>query len=669
MDRKAGDTNNPRMLHTFEDKEPCPDSFFEYKSDIAGNHVPLIIDNGSYTCKVGWACNKRPKLIFRNLIAKARVKKEGDFNGSLIGNDIRNLESMKWNLRTQFDRDVVTHFEAQEQILDYTFSHLGIDTEGYVDHPVVMMEALCIPNSFRQGMSELLFECYGIPQVVYGVDSLFSFNYNMKDTDTALVISSGFSASHVIPIFNGRASIQNCRRINVGGMNGNIFMQRLMQLKHPGLSAAVSISRAQELIKKYTYVAPHYDEELTKWKDEDFAKDNRRTIQLPYAKPEPIVPKDPEKEREKRIKQGRRLQELNARKREEKLAQDEARFNVLRQLLPLQKINQNLFAERLKEAGIDSNEELFQEVDELRSSILARRQKMMNQSLEEPSAKKYKGEEKNPTEGMTEEEIEGLVEELRRERMEILDKRKLREQRKQELSNRKSHAAKERMRILTKLADAGKTSKKQKSEDTFGMNDEDWEVYKYISKEGGDTDDEQEQERLDEIEMFLSQHDLEFIKSRKQADDSSVDLAAYYQLHMDVERIRVPEIVFQPCIIGLEQAGLAETIEYVLKKFSAEIQDKLVQNIFVTGGNSLFPGFRTRLENEVRSMRPFKSHFNVRFAENPELDAWLGAREWVQSLSNLSEVSVTRSDYEECGEGFLREHKCSNIFFQTPSTG
>lgn len=41
-------------------------------------------------------------------------------------------------------------------------------------------------------------------------------------------------------------------------------------------------------------------------------------------------------------------------------------------------------------------------------------------------------------------------------RKEILEKRKIREQRKQELSNRKSLAAKERMRILTKLADGGK---------------------------------------------------------------------------------------------------------------------------------------------------------------------------------------------------------------------
>ena len=40
---------------------------------------------------------------------------------------------------------------------------------------------------------------------------------------------------------------------------------------------------------------------------------------------------------------------------------------------------------------------------------------------------------------------------------------------------------------------------------------------------------------------------------------------------------RVPEIIHQPCILGLEQAGLAETIEYVLKKFPSDVQDQLVQ--------------------------------------------------------------------------------------------
>lgn len=57
-------------------------------------------------------------IIYQLTLSKVNVNRfftvqEGDFNASFIGNDITNLESMRWNLKTQFDRDVVTHFEAQ----------------------------------------------------------------------------------------------------------------------------------------------------------------------------------------------------------------------------------------------------------------------------------------------------------------------------------------------------------------------------------------------------------------------------------------------------------------------------------------------------------------------------------------------------------------------------
>ena len=52
-----------------------------------------------------------------------------------------------------------------------------------------------------------------------------------------------------------------------------------------------------------------------------------------------------------------------------------------------------------------------------------------------------------------------------------------------------------------------------------------------------------------------------------------------------------------------------------------------------------------------------------------ELDAWHGAREWVDAVPDLTQVSVTRTDYEECGEGYLKEHNCSNLYFATPLSG
>lgn len=96
-------------------------------------------------------------LQFRNLIAKPRKERlkkdtiEVPQTPQLqIGNDIVNIETMRFQLKTQFDRNVVTHFEAQEHLFDYTFTHLGIDTENCVNHPLILTEAFLNPNSSRQ---------------------------------------------------------------------------------------------------------------------------------------------------------------------------------------------------------------------------------------------------------------------------------------------------------------------------------------------------------------------------------------------------------------------------------------------------------------------------------------------------------------------------------------
>lgn len=49
------------------------------------------------------------------------------------------------------------------------------------------------------------------------------------------------------------------------------------------------------------------------------------------------------------------------------------------------------------------------------------------------------------------------------------------------------------------------------------------------------------------------------------------------QLHLNVERIRVPEIVWQPHMGGIDQAGLGEIIEHVLKQFDSTDRDRLIK--------------------------------------------------------------------------------------------
>lgn len=56
--------------------------------------------------------DQEPRLTFRNAVAKSRGKKDGEME-ILVGNDIGNIELVRWSLKSQFDRDVITHYDAQ----------------------------------------------------------------------------------------------------------------------------------------------------------------------------------------------------------------------------------------------------------------------------------------------------------------------------------------------------------------------------------------------------------------------------------------------------------------------------------------------------------------------------------------------------------------------------
>ena len=122
----------------------------------------------------------------------------------LVGNDISNFEAVRFQLKSPFDRDVITQIDTVETIFDYTFSHLGIDSEGSVEHPVVLTEAVCNPYPSRQFMNELLFECYQVPAVSVGIEALFRLQKNFSKPETplpsSLVVRLGYQTTHILPV-------------------------------------------------------------------------------------------------------------------------------------------------------------------------------------------------------------------------------------------------------------------------------------------------------------------------------------------------------------------------------------------------------------------------------------------------------------------------------------
>ncbi len=80
---------------------------------------------------------------------------------------------------------------------------------------------------------------------------------------------------------------------------------------------------------------------------------------------------------------------------------------------------------------------------------------------------------------------------------------------------------------------------------------------------------------------------------------------------MNNERFTIPEILFNPMDVGVNQMGLAEAIMYVINEYPKTIQPHLLKNIVLTGGSSAFPGLKERVYNEVRSLASTDYTVNV----------------------------------------------------------
>lgn len=267
----------------------------------------------------------------------------------------------------------------------------------------------------------------------------------------------------------------------------------------------------------------------------------------------------------------------------------------------------------------------------------------------------------------------------------MLQKIKEKEKLKADLGNRKSLASQIRMKTLANLASdqPGRKRRRGGDDDDFGANDEDWGVYRTVAT-GEQSDDDEDEDLgagLKGIEAQLLKYDPNFTENNTrdaQTDWTKSLMHAFlrgprpfnpesqqeiHQVHLNVERIRVPEIVFQPAIAGLDQAGIVEIagdiINHGLSK--PEERNAVLGDIFLTGGNTLFSRFDERLGHDLRAVLPSDSPLAVRRARDPILDAWRGAAQWSQE-PGFKHCSIFRQEYLEKGSEYLKVRVTKSTF-------
>lgn len=135
-------------------------------------------------------------------------------------------------------------------------------------------------------------------------------------------------------------------------------------------------------------------------------------------------------------------------------------------------------------------------------------------------------------------------------------------------------------------------------------------------------------------------------------DGSLVDL--------NEERYTIAESLFNSIKEYPGFYGYPQMIIDAISKGDLDIRKEMFSNIFITGGNTLFPGFPERLQKQLIHSAP--QNVRIKVITHPSLSerrfaSWIGGS-ILSSLGTFHQMWFSKQEYEEHG-AILVERKCA----------
>lgn len=226
------------------------------------NKQTIVIDNGSGTIKAGFSGEKMPHSVFRSIVGYKKYltidikihEKEKEF-----GDDAFYLSNVLIIIYP-IERGIVKNWNEYENLLNYTYNAvLNVDPS---EHSVLITETSMNPKTNREKLTQLMFETFNVPSFFTCNQPVLSL-YSSGRT-TGIVLDSGFNVTQIVPIFEGYSISQGINRINLGGRDLTLWLQK--KLKENGFND--NSEREKDTINEFKeencYVALDYENETQK---------------------------------------------------------------------------------------------------------------------------------------------------------------------------------------------------------------------------------------------------------------------------------------------------------------------------------------------------------------------------------------------------------------------
>lgn len=128
-------------------------------------------------------------------------------------------------------------------------------------------------------------------------------------------------------------------------------------------------------------------------------------------------------------------------------------------------------------------------------------------------------------------------------------------------------------------------------------------------------------------------------------------------------RFTATELLFNPDIAGLRGPGIPQIAFESIEKCDQDLQITLYNNIVVTGGTSLLPGFKERFEQDLYDLAGDAARTDIKIdIDLPrKYSAWVGGS-MISSLSTFDNMTIKYNDYSDSADG-IRDTVLKKLVF------
>ena len=151
---------------------------------------------------------------------------------------------------------------------------------------------------------------------------------------------------------------------------------------------------------------------------------------------------------------------------------------------------------------------------------------------------------------------------------------------------------------------------------------------------------------------------LDYQEELKSVEPYDYELPDGYHVIIKDERIRCPEALFRPDILGKDDNGLGQICYDVIQSCDIDIRRDMYNCIVLSGGNTMFNGLPERLTKEIGYLVPYEMREEIKVIASPErkFATWIGGS-ILSSISTFESCWITRNEYEESGATIVHR-KC-----------